>query len=105
MRELVSTAASGARTVETLRATRDYLHQEQRRPAMPESLALVDELRAAGVPAVVSGAGPTVLAFVVDETGTAEAVEQQVAGLLERTPAGWRGLVQVVGGPGARVLA
>ena len=30
---------------------------------MPESLDLVDPLRADGVPAVVSGAGPTVLAF------------------------------------------
>ena len=33
---------------------------------MPDSLALVDALRADGVPAVVSGAGPTVLAFVAD---------------------------------------
>ena len=47
-------------------ATRDYLHQEYRRPAMPDSLALVDALRGDGVPAVVSGAGPTVLAFVAD---------------------------------------
>ena len=44
-------------------ATEDFLHQEYRRPVMPRSLALVDELRAAGVPAVVSGAGPTVLAL------------------------------------------
>lgn len=44
-------------------ATQDFLHQEYRRPVMPRSLALVDELRAAGVPAVVSGAGPTVLAL------------------------------------------
>lgn len=44
-------------------ATGDRLHQEQRRSVMPESLALVDALRAYGVPAVVSGAGPTVLAF------------------------------------------
>ncbi|MCZ3389495.1 MAG: homoserine kinase [Actinomycetia bacterium] len=44
-------------------ATEDFLHQQYRRPVMPRSLALVDELRAAGVPAVVSGAGPTVLAL------------------------------------------
>jgi len=44
-------------------ATEDFLHQEYRRPVMPRSLALVDELRASGVPAVVSGAGPTVLAL------------------------------------------
>jgi homoserine kinase len=44
-------------------ATEDFLHQEYRRPVMPRTLALVDELRAAGVPTVVSGAGPTVLAL------------------------------------------
>ncbi|WP_343071865.1 homoserine kinase [Brevibacterium renqingii] len=42
-------------------ATRDNLHQEFRRSAYPESMALVDGLRAQGLPAVVSGAGPTVL--------------------------------------------
>ncbi|MFF0743950.1 homoserine kinase [Streptomyces sp. NPDC004111] len=44
-------------------ATEDRLHQDYRTPAMPESLALVGRLRADGVPAVVSGAGPTVLAL------------------------------------------
>jgi homoserine kinase len=42
-------------------ATRDWLHQEYRRPAIPESLALIDRLRRDGHAAVVSGAGPTVL--------------------------------------------
>jgi homoserine kinase len=46
-----------------LDATEDRLHQEQRAPAMPESAALLARLRAAGVPAVISGAGPTVLGF------------------------------------------
>jgi homoserine kinase len=45
-------------------ATEDRLHQDYRRPAMPASLALVDELRARGIAAVVSGAGPTVLALL-----------------------------------------
>ena len=49
-----------------LPATEDRLHQEYRRPAYPESAALVDALRAAGVPAVISGAGPTVLALTAD---------------------------------------
>lgn len=44
-------------------ATEDRLHQDYRAPAMEHSIALVHHLRAAGVPAVVSGAGPTVLAF------------------------------------------
>ncbi|MFB4313170.1 homoserine kinase [Actinomadura sp. 21ATH] len=46
-----------------LDATADRLHQDQRAPAMPESAALVGRLRAAGLPAVISGAGPTVLVF------------------------------------------
>jgi homoserine kinase len=44
-----------------LTATEDRLHQEYREPAMPESLALVQKLRGSGLPAVISGAGPTVL--------------------------------------------
>jgi len=46
-----------------LLATEDRLHQDYRAPAMPRTATLVAELRAAGVPAVVSGAGPTVLAL------------------------------------------
>jgi homoserine kinase len=48
-------------------ATEDRLHQEYRAPAMPESAALVERLRADGVPAVISGAGPTVLALAQGE--------------------------------------
>lgn len=46
-----------------LDATEDRLHQSYRRPAMPESVALVERLRVKGVAAVISGAGPTVLAL------------------------------------------
>jgi len=49
-------------------ATEDRLHQGYRRPAYPESADLVDALRAHGVPAVISGAGPTVLALTGDGT-------------------------------------
>jgi homoserine kinase len=45
-------------------ATVDHLHQPYRAAAMPESAALVGTLRDAGIPAVISGAGGTVLAFV-----------------------------------------
>lgn len=55
-----------------LAATEDRLHQEYRAPAMPESVELVRRLRADGVPAVISGAGPTVLALAED--GTADKV-------------------------------
>jgi homoserine kinase len=42
-------------------ATADRLHQDHREPAMPATLVLVRRLRDAGLAAVVSGAGPSVL--------------------------------------------
>ncbi len=42
-------------------ATEDLLHQDYRAEAMPKSAALLKKLRAAGVAATISGAGPTVL--------------------------------------------
>lgn len=59
-----------AMTVDPLRlmsATADRLHQQARAEAFPHSVALVAALREAGVPAVISGAGPTVLAFAGPE--------------------------------------
>lgn len=79
-------AALGAAPDQLLRATSDRLHQEYRRAAMPDSLALVDELRAVGVPAVVSGAGPTVLAF------TAAADGRGADALRDHCPDGWTAL-------------
>jgi homoserine kinase len=46
-----------------LAGTEDRLHQPYRRSAYPATAALVEALRAHGVPAAVSGAGPTVLAL------------------------------------------
>lgn len=46
-----------------LAATEDRLHQPYRRPAYPSTARLMDALRASGIPAAVSGAGPAVLAF------------------------------------------
>lgn len=77
-----------------LTATRDWLHQEQREPAMPETLALVRRLRDEGVPAVVSGAGPTVLAF-----GTAD-----TSALTRSCPDGWRCHDLVIEPSGATLL-
>jgi homoserine kinase len=47
-----------------LDATRDWLHQDHRAAAMPQTHALVRALRAAGLAAVVSGAGPSVLTLL-----------------------------------------
>ena len=71
-------AALAGRPDQLWRATRDFLHQDYRRTAMPASLDLVERLRGQGIAAVVSGAGPSVLALVADD------VE-----LGDRCPAGW----------------
>jgi homoserine kinase len=55
-------------------ATADTLHQPYRAPAMPRSAALVSRLREAGIPAVISGAGPTVMALTSGD-GTRIAIE------------------------------
>jgi homoserine kinase len=44
-----------------LDATRDWLHQSYREPAMPRSYELLKTLRSKGFAAVISGAGPAVL--------------------------------------------
>jgi homoserine kinase len=54
-------------------ATEDFLHQSYRSDAMPASFALMTKLRAAGVAAFISGAGPTVMAL---HTGNQEESEQ-----------------------------
>jgi homoserine kinase len=51
-----------------LAATEDRLHQSYRQPAWPATSRLVEALRAAGIAAMVSGAGPTVLALTTDGT-------------------------------------
>jgi len=78
-----------------LEATEDRLHQRQRGAAMPESLDLVDRLRAAGHAAVVSGAGPSVLVLVR---------RAAVGAVTELTPAGWQARPLEVDPTGARVL-
>jgi homoserine kinase len=90
-------------------ATEDRLHQGYRAPGMPATAALVDELRAAGIAAVVSGAGPSVLALIdasaevkipdtpgwrtlspgCDMTGASGEVDSSAAGL-NPIAAGWQ---------------
>jgi homoserine kinase len=82
-----------------LDATEDRLHQRQRTAAMPESLALVDRLRERGLPAVVSGAGPSVL--VLARTTSAE---EDLRTIGELTPSAWTVLPLDVDVAGARVL-
>lgn len=55
--------------------TEDALHQPQRAAAMPASAEFMQVLRANGVPAVLSGAGPSVLALSPGGDVPAEALE------------------------------
>lgn len=80
-------------------ATVDYLHQEPRRQAYPDSMALVDALRAAGIPATISGAGPTVLAFA--HAGT----QQDVSAIAERQPDAWQVLAPGVAERGVYLVS
>ncbi len=78
-----------------LPATEDRLHQQYRAPAMPRSAALVEKLRGQGVAAVVSGAGPSVLALT-DAAGADRVVAA--------APASWTGHVLAVDSGGASVV-
>lgn len=63
-------------------ATADRLHQGYRSPGMPATAALVDELRRHGVAAVVSGAGPTVLALTRPPDAALPGIEWQTVELV-----------------------
>lgn len=56
-------------------ATEDVLHQPQRAAAMPASAEYLRVLRGCGVAAVLSGAGPAVIALSTEPELPAEAVE------------------------------
>jgi homoserine kinase len=96
-------AARAALLIEALRhrpdllfaATEDRLHQSYRAPAMPRTADLVERLRDRGVPAVVSGAGPTVLALTTVD-GRAE--------VLGAAPRGWTALPLDVDREGAHSM-
>jgi homoserine kinase len=51
-----------------LEATEDRLHQGYRADAMPATYRLIERLRGNGIPAVVSGAGPSVLALATNRS-------------------------------------
>ena len=66
-RAALLTVALTARPDLLMTATEDRLHQPQRAAAMPASAELLGYLRREGVAAVLSGAGPAVLALTVGD--------------------------------------
>ncbi|WP_291044776.1 homoserine kinase [Herbiconiux sp.] len=83
-----------------LAATEDKLHQSYRASAMPETDRLIQALRAEGFPAVVSGAGPSILVLCSDPGQRLAAAELVAASAA--TP--WRSLVLAVDFKGATVI-
>jgi homoserine kinase len=82
-----------------LPATEDRLHQQQRGPSMPETLGLVEALRAEALAAVVSGAGPSVLVLT-----TTNDLDAAAATARRRAPDGWRVLTPGIARRGAQQL-
>lgn len=56
--------------------TEDRLHQDYRREVLPDSIQVMDALRRRGYPAVISGAGPTVLLLADLDAQMSEALER-----------------------------
>jgi homoserine kinase len=84
-----------------LPATEDFLHQRYRADSMPATAALIADFRGAGIAAVVSGAGPSVLALPADDAGVRAVV--RLAGSADHG-ADWQVLRLAVDDTGAAVL-
>ena len=84
--------------------TVDFLHQDYRAAAMAPSAALMKHLRANGIAAVISGAGPTVMALA-HGAASAQRAQTLIAEHLEAAESSefWRVLRLSVDRDGARV--
>ena len=82
-----------------LAATEDRLHQNYRASAMQETDDLIQILRAAGLPAVVSGAGPSVLVLASDPAQRLVAADL----VAKSTSTPWQVLMPAVDFKGATV--
>lgn len=85
-----------------LGGTKDYLHQDYRAAAMPQSAALIAKLRDAGLAAVVSGAGPTVMTLVSSEDQVA-AVQAVINEFSASSSVSWRAEVPKLASNGVTV--
>lgn len=95
-RSALLVTALTAQPAALLAATEDRLHQPYRAVSVGESAALVSKLRGTGLPAVVSGAGPTVLVLA--------RTPGEVGAALEQAPEGWRAEQVAVAATGAHLV-
>jgi homoserine kinase len=99
-------AALGGKPELLLPATEDRLHQPYRASAMPPSARLMGALRERGLPAMISGAGPTVLVLAAgpeQARETEQALEELVGPGAGTGPVSWRVLRLRVDGQGAKL--
>lgn len=87
-RAALAVAAFSGHPERLLEATEDRIHQDYRKSGYPQSWDLVQEWRSAGIPAAISGAGPTVIAFSA----------------AARVPSGWRREELAIAATGATVV-
>ncbi|WP_371164361.1 homoserine kinase [Buchananella felis] len=80
--------------VDWMEATADRLHQDARAASMPGTVGAVRALRRRGLPAVVSGAGPSVLVFQELDPATRAELERD-----------WEVLTPGIDTQGARIVA
>jgi homoserine kinase len=80
-------------------ATEDRLHQSYRASAIPDTAALITDLRDAGHAAVVSGSGPSILVLCSDPAQRLHAAEM----VQQHTAARWQALMLAVDFKGATV--
>lgn len=94
--------ALAGRPEDLLAATEDRLHQSYRADVMPAVPAMLAHLRAQGIAAVVSGAGPSVLVFGTDlaAQGFATGPLHWAEGISDES---WRSVLTVDRVPGATV--
>ncbi len=84
-----------------LTATEDRLHQSYRAAAMPETDGLIRRLREHGLPAVVSGSGPSILVLCSDPAQRLVAAEL----VDESSSTRWQSLMLAVDFKGATVIS
>jgi homoserine kinase len=95
-------AAMTADPEQLFEATQDWLHQDYRAAAMPDTHALVAALRAAGLPAVVSGAGPSVLTLLTNGPDLAHHLDM-LGSIVRETGKAWHISLLDVERQGARL--
>ncbi len=85
-----------------LGGTKDYLHQNYRAAAMPESAALITALREEQLAAVVSGAGPTVMVLVGSDA-QAQQAQRIIDDFSAKSSVSWRTEVPMLAANGVTV--